>query len=325
MSTSSLLCYSQLSGQQKAKKMIGRSITAGRLPHALIFRGPKGVGKKKFALGLAAAVNCRDKSCLGACGSCISCKKFWSKNHPDFKLVRPDKGIIKIDQIRSMSRELEYAPYESTTRVIVLEDVHTMRREAANSLLKTLEEPPVNNLLILTADSSQEILATLTSRCQIIPFVSLSTTETTDILVQLGIDRVTAQVFARLSEGSPGMSMLLHKKNMLDLAREVVGAVADPGITGDRDVSVLLLLAEKMAALKEDLPTLLGLFRLWIKDLLTGAEQDGCLLPAEERVLKSWNSAELFAKLQAIDKAEKELKRNCNKNLVCEVLLFRLQ
>ena len=85
-------------------------------------------------------------------------------------MISPEKGVIKIDQIRRLTRELSYPPYESLMRVVVLEDVHTMRREAANSLLKTLEEPPENNLLILTAEASQEILATLTSRCQVVPF-----------------------------------------------------------------------------------------------------------------------------------------------------------
>ena len=109
-------------------------------------------------------------------------------NHPDFLVISPDKGVIKIDQIRRLCQELSYPPYESETRVVVLEDVHTMRREAANSLLKTLEEPPDDNLLILTAESSKEILATLISRCQVVPFTPLSISDTTAILIADGKD-----------------------------------------------------------------------------------------------------------------------------------------
>lgn len=319
------LCFSELLGQEKAKRLIRRSLVAERLPHAYIFRGPEGVGKSLFARGLAAAVNCRNADQVEACGSCVSCRKFGSMNHPDFQLIRPDKGAIKIDQVRKLTKDLGYAPFESKMRVIVLEDVHTMRGEAANSLLKTLEEPPPDNLLVLTADSSREILATMISRCQVIPFTCLSLGQTTDILVQHGIDRETARLFSRLSEGSPGKSLMLHKKNMVPLLGEVVLALSDPALDSDRDVSALLILAEKMASLKEDLPILLGLLKLWLRDLLIGEGEENFIFQEKSSPLKSWSSHELFAKLQAIEKAEGELARNCNKNLVCEVLLFTLQ
>ncbi len=319
------LCFSQVLGQEKAKKLIRRSLVAGRLPHAYIFRGPEGVGKSLFARGLAAAVNCRTKDQVGACGNCTSCRKFGSMNHPDFLAIQPDKGAIKIDQIRKLTKDLGYAPFESTMRIIVLEDVHTMRGEASNSLLKTLEEPPPNNLLILTADSSRQILPTLTSRCQVIPFTSLSLDQTTDILVQQGIERETAHHFARLSEGSPGKSLMLHKKDIIALLDQTIGTLSNPTLDPDRDVSDILLLAAKMASLKEDLPTLFGLLKLWLRDYLLGESGKNFIVERKGSPLKSWSSRELFAKLQAIEKAERELARNCNKNLVCEVLLFTLQ
>ena len=91
-----------------------------------------------------------------------------------------------------------------------------MRREAANSLLKTLEEPPENNLLILTAEASQEILPTLTSRCQVIPFGPLNIDDTAAILASHGIERDNAVLLARLAEGSPGRALVFHKTAMID-------------------------------------------------------------------------------------------------------------
>ncbi len=272
-----------------------------------------------FARGLAAAVNCRDTHRLGACGVCSSCRKFRSMNHPDFLVISPEKGVIKIDQIRRLTRELSYPPYESVMRVVVLENVHTMRREAANSLLKTLEEPPENNLLILTAEASQEILATLTSRCQIVPFSQLSFDDTIAILSQQGIDRETAQILARLSEGSPGKALLFQANEMIGLWRKLISFLSDPAVDPDQDVGELLLLAENMAALKEELSSFLGLLKIWLRDLLLDD------VPKNPVSVKNWNSTALFAKLRAIDRAEKELFRNCNRNLVCEVLLFKLQ
>lgn len=318
-------CFTQLLGQEKAKLLLSRSLTADRIPHAYIFRGPEGVGKRLFARGVAAAVNCRDIKRLGACGICSSCKKFRSMNHPDFLVVSPEKGVIKIDQIRRLTKELSYPPYESAMRVVVLEDVQTMRREAANSLLKTLEEPPENNLLILTAEASQDILATLTSRCQVVPFAQLSIDDTVAILIQKGVERQAARLLARLSEGSPGKALLFQKTEMIELWRKVVSFLSDSAVDRDRDVGELLSLAEKIAALKEELPSLLGLLRIWLRDLLLGDVHDSADKQDGDIHVKSWNSNDLFDKLQVIARAEKELSRNCNRTLVCEVLLFKLQ
>ncbi len=319
------ICFTRLCGQDKAKLLLSRSLLAGRVPHAYIFRGPDGVGKRLFARGVAAAINCRHRSGAGACGSCSSCRKFRSMNHPDFMVISPEKGVIKIDQIRRLCRELGYPPYESETRVVVLEDVHTMRREAANSLLKTLEEPPAGNLLILTAESSKEILATLTSRCQVVPFTPLSIGDTTAILVANGTDPASAELLARLAEGSPGRAMLLGGSDMVPVWREVVDVLADPAISPDRDTGAVLRLAERMAAQKDGLPPLLGLLKIWLRDLLLAGPEASPSAEDGRSPRKSWSSAELFARLQAIDRAERELARNCNRNLVCEVLLFGLQ
>lgn len=255
----------------------------------------------------------------------MSCKKFHSMNHPDFSVVSPEKGVIKIDQIRSLSKELTYPPYESSKRVVVLEDVHTMRREAGNSLLKTLEEPPDNNVLILTAESSRETLATLNSRCQVVPFSQLTAEDTTTILVKQGVEPEEAGLLARLSEGSPGLAMLYNQKGMVTLWKQIIKTVSDKSVDSDKDVGVILQLAEKMTELKENLPPLLGLLRLWLRDeLLTGHNETNTSGNSGHQ-LKSWSSSEVFAKLDAIDRAETELSRNCNRSLVCEVLLFKLQ
>jgi DNA polymerase-3 subunit delta' len=321
----SALFFSRLYGHDKAKGLLSRALAADRIPHAFIFRGPDGVGKKLFASALAAALNCRDRRGAEACGACSSCKKFKSMNHPDFLVIRPEKGVIKIDQIRQLSRELTYPPYESKIRVVVLEDVQTMRREAANSLLKTLEEPPDNNVLILTAESSQEILATLVSRCQVVPFASLSIADTVAILVARGVAADTAPLLARLAEGSPGKALLFQDSDMVSIWQEAVKILSDPAIDPDRDVGVLLKLAESVAALKEELPAFLALLKIWVRDLLLGQGTTVDARKGGEDRRKSWSSAQLFAKLQAIGRAELELARNCNRNLVCEVLLFRLQ
>lgn len=317
------LCYSDLLGQEKAKKMVRRGLAAGRMPHAYVFKGPAGIGKKLFAKGLAAALNCEGGALGRACGTCRSCRKFYSGNHPDFLVVRPDKGAIKIDQVREMCRALSYPPYESALRVVLLADVHMMRPEAANSLLKTLEEPPPGNLLILTAESSRDILPTISSRCQVVPFFALSEEQTVTILrrQEIDLDQQTALLLARLAEGSPGRALLLYHADMVAILRRLVSLVTAPDAQADHNIGKLLRMAEEMAALKENLPALFGLLRLWLRDmLLAGDEDQGNWADSG----KSWSSALVFAKLAAIDRAERELARNCNRTQVCEVVLFRL-
>jgi DNA polymerase III subunit delta' len=326
--------FSRLFGQEKAKFLLGHALASGQLAHAYLFRGPDGVGKQLFARSLAAAVNCRQRQGMDACGSCPSCRKYSSENHPDFVLISPEKGAIKIDRIREMIQTLSYPPYESSVRVVLLEDIHTMRPEAANSLLKTLEEPPDNNLLILTAAAARDVLITISSRCQVVPFFSLGEEETAQILLREKpeLDPETSRLLARLSEGCPGRALLLYRKEMVSLWREVVAIISDPGHDGSRDVGVLLRAAETMAALKEDLLPLLGLLRIWLRDLLVtdslgqdrheSTAMDG---GTQRHKRRHWNFHQLFDKLHAVDQAEKELGRNCSRALVCEVLLFQLQ
>jgi len=326
--------FSGLLGQDKAKRLIRRALSSERMPHAFLFRGPEGVGKQLFAREMAAAVNCSNRNGERACGACPSCRKYRSGSHPDFMVVRPDKGAIKIEQVRQMSLALSYPPYESQTRVVLIEDVHGMRAEAANSLLKTLEEPPPDNLLILTADSSREILPTIASRCQLVPFYSLSRQETVEVLIRCdaGLDQDTAELVARLAEGSPGRARLLLQTEMIAVMRQVTAVLSDPFFHPDRGAGTLLQAAETMADLKENLPSLLGLLRLWLRDKLmlacglperSGSREEGGCSQERDRV-NDWSIPRFFDTLETITVAERQLARNCNRNLVCEVLLFKL-
>jgi len=312
--------FPNLLGQQRAKALLARSLGSGRIAHAYLFRGPDGVGKKLYAAAMARALNCRNLGPVASCEECSSCRKFLSHNHPDYVVESPEKGSIKIESVRRLCKSLSYPPYESQRRVVVIEDVHTMRQEAANSLLKTLEEPPADNILILTAEASRTVLATISSRCQLVPFYPLSLEETAAVLTTgHGLDSEESLLLARLAEGSPGKALLLQENEMMESWKKVVAVLSDVQYKDDRYCTVILQLAQQMAELKENLPSMLGLLRIWLRDRLMQVSGE------DVQTRAPGTTEALFAKLEAVDSAERQLGRNCNRALVCENLLFRLQ
>ncbi len=303
-----------LAGQEQAKQMLSRSLCSERIAHAYLFRGPDGVGKARFAGNMAKALNCREYGPAMWCGRCSSCVKFQAGSHPDFILEKPEKQAITIDRVREIVRSLSYQPYESRFRVVVFEDVHTMRAEAANCLLKTLEEPPENNILILTAEAAKEVLQTIVSRCQVLSFFPLTYQEASQILVaNHGVEEEEADILARLAEGSPGKALLLQKMKMIPLYKKVTAHLNSCKGGDERHQGKTMQLAEELAQLKETLPLFLGLLRLWLRDSLLAEEDDDSFF------------GEIMKRIEAVDKAERQLERNCNRALVCEILLFRLQ
>jgi DNA polymerase III subunit delta' len=308
------LSFDSLVGQEQAKALIGRLFTSGRRAHAYLFRGPDGVGKKRAAVVVAARLNCDKPDERGACGTCRACRKLRSGNHPDFVVVSPDNGTIKIERTRELCRSLSYPPYESANRVILIEDVHAMTPEAANCLLKTLEEPPEGNLLILTAESSRELLPTIVSRCQTIPFYSLPPEACARVIQdqQPDTNSEEAMLLAELAGGSPGAALSLKHKELPALYQRLLDLLeAKPAADGDALTPVLEAAAD-LAALKEDMALLLGLLRVWVRNQML-ADRSGDHID----VLRN--------RLSALEKAERQLERNCNRALVCEVLLFNLQ
>lgn len=326
------LGFAEVIGQPKAKQLLRCAISSAKMSHAYLFRGPAGVGKKTMAHAFAATINCEAAVNHEACGGCRSCRKFQSGNHPDFQLIAPEGASIKIQQIRELKKHLAFPPYEARFRVVLLADAHTMRRETANSLLKTLEEPPANTVLILTADEANAVLPTITSRCQVIPFFALPRAAVSAALAaENDLSDEQAGTLAAIAEGSLGRARLLADRDLLAIRRRIITTLLRLPPDGPDTVETVFALAEEAAALKENLDELLDLLRAWLRDLLLLAHgvaaanmlnQD--LAATWEIARQRWHSAALFVKLQRIAEAKKQLNRNCNRTLVCEVLFFGL-
>lgn len=327
------MVFAGLQGQPKAVKLLSRALQGGRLAHAYLFIGPDGVGKATAARFLAAALFCRQEVSSAPCGQCDGCRKFASNNHPDFHHIRPAGAVIKIDQVRELKKILGFPPLEAELRIILLEDVHTMRREAANSLLKLLEEPPPGNLLLLTADESEPLLPTILSRCQTIPFFPLPPEIAAEVLLRAepGMDPARARIIAALAGGCPGRIGSLDTETLLKLLGEAMDRLLAEEESEAAAIESALLLAVRAAEIKDGLETLLDLFLLFFKEAMTAAAGRSSPIPDRRylapfltRARERWNLDRISDNIQVVEFARQALARNCNRQMVCEVLFLRL-
>jgi DNA polymerase-3 subunit delta' len=190
-------------GNTHTVEILRRAIRQNRLPHAMIFSGPSGVGKRTLAILLAELLNCASPLEDDACGVCASCHKILLGTHPDIREIHPDGAFIKIEQIRALIGEIAYKPFEARYRVAILDGAEQMRQEAANSLLKTLEEPPSQSIIILVTTNPHALLGTIRSRSRLIQFGGIPT-EQIEIYLQReqGMNPEEARLAALFSQGS---------------------------------------------------------------------------------------------------------------------------
>ncbi len=213
-------------GQERAKLLLAAAFAPERLGHAYLFTGPDGVGKTLLAQEAAQALLCRGDGAR-PCGACQDCRLFEHDSHPDFLLLQPegDSRVIKIKQVQDLIHTLSLMPVQGNRRVAILRDADALNEEAANALLKTLEEPPASALLILTSSRPRALLPTLRSRCQEIRFEPLSDGHIREILEGSSSSAAAAQM---QSAGRPGLG-----------AEDVAAAVRLAGGSADRALQLI--------------------------------------------------------------------------------------
>jgi DNA polymerase-3 subunit delta' len=221
------MSFARIRGHPKALGIIRRALQAGRVPHALLFAGPEGVGKRQVALEVAKALNCAGPTAgVDGCDACPSCRladrmaetlgepPANRRLHPNIIVVAPEAGSrsLKIAQIREVERHATLSPYAGRRRVAILTAAETMTHEAANAFLKTLEEPPGGAVLILVAAAPTALLPTVRSRCQEVRFGPLPDTVLSALLAESGIDAEEAQRAAELGAAGVGQGKLWAEK-----------------------------------------------------------------------------------------------------------------
>jgi DNA polymerase-3 subunit delta' len=329
--------FRDLVGQQHARLLLQGALRSGRIAHAYLFVGPSRVGRLTTARAFAQALLCRTGG-EDACGACGPCRKVMAGTHPDLRIIVPgrtetggERRGVSIDQIRDLKHEAAYSPYEAKWKVFIVEDTEHMRAEAANSLLKVLEEPPPGTVIILLAESAAALMPTLISRAQLVRFTLVPTPDTVQALIErAGVPAPRARFLAAMAGGRIGAAFEAAAAGEEPFARraEVLSTLR---AVERGDVIAGFNAAEAIARQKDDIEPWLDIALWWFRDLVVWQEtHDPDLLTNQDcqREVAEWASRASAEPLRwtvdAIEAAKAALRRNVNPRLVLETLFLRL-
>jgi DNA polymerase III subunit delta' len=333
--------FRDLIGQRDARAVLQGALRSGCISHAYLFVGPEGVGRRTAALAFAQALLCR-RGGDDACGECDACRKIAAGAHPDLRIIAPggrtesgaERRAVGIEQVRDLKHDAAYPPYEAKWKVFIIEDAEAMRAEAANSLLKVLEEPPAQSVIVLLSESETALLPTIVSRSQIVRFSFVPAGEIASALAGRVLSREPsaeapadqARFLAALSGGRPGLALrdAAEGRTAAEFRQDVVrtlGAVA--GGTPVRRLEA----AEAVARRKDDADRWLDTALLWLRDVAVWqTAQDPDLLVNLDRrdQIAAWAERARPQGVRdaaaAIEGAKTNLRANVNPRLVFEHL-----
>ncbi|MFI5459965.1 MAG: ATP-binding protein [Isosphaerales bacterium] len=226
------MSWHSIRGHDRIVESLRIGLREGRLPHALLFVGPPGIGKRSFARKLAQALLCeaRPDHALDPCEACPGCLQVWAGTHPDFieAGLPEDKHELPIRVIRELCDQFGLKPARGVHKVAILDDADALNEEASNAFLKTLEEPPPGAVLILIGTSAELQLDTIVSRCQVLRFDPLPEPEIAALLLEQGVasDPADAARLAALAEGSLSRARGLADTELERFRRSLIDEIA---------------------------------------------------------------------------------------------------
>ncbi len=338
----------QVLGHEPIIKQLDRSLKEGRYAHAYLLVGPPRVGKRTLALNLAQAVNClsQEDAPFGSaqgrpCGECIQCRRIASAQHADVVIIGvqrgegdgPSRKEIGIDDVREVQHRASLKPYEGRHRVFIFDGAEHMSEEAANALLKTLEEPPPQVLIILLTSREETLLPTIRSRCWRLEMRPLPLAEVARELVNNHpINTTEAEQLARLSMGCLGWALsVLKDPSIMERRTEQLERIAQLSEASLEDqFNYASNLASVFFRDREGAREVLYMWLRWWRDLLLLREGAGeyiynvdwedTLRPMTSRL----TTAQVVGFIRAILRTLEALEHNANARLALEVLMLNL-
>jgi DNA polymerase-3 subunit delta' len=297
-----------------------------RLPHALLLQGPVGIGKAYFAERLAWRLLCHKPVDQLACGHCKSCKLLQAGTHPDLTHLQPEEKMyaIKIKQVREVKQNLQLTALQGGARVVIINPVMQMNINAANALLKHLEEPGNNTFFLLVHRWSAPLLATISSRCQKLTFTMPAVSEARPWLQQHGIAEEQLDLLLQLSSGAPLLALDMMKQDAITMRHKLLV-----------DLTAIFRRQKTPTQVADDwkklpLERILVWWHHWLIDLVKLKMTDSTINICNQDIIKLLKHVSaktsimaVYAMLDALQQHLQSLKQNPNAQLLCEDLLFR--
>lgn len=300
--------WNNIIGHERQKEQLTRAIDSNNIPHAYLFSGINGIGKKLVAKRAA-------KFLLNQT----------TESHPDLVQIAPENNTITIDQIREVKNQLKFSPLEGSRRVIIVDQAELMNTNAANAALKILEEPPPGNHFFLITATPSQLLPTIISRCQKLNFSPLTNKELTEYLIaNHGYSGQQAEAAAAISEGSIERALNITPDLIDQIIKELFRAL------NAKSTEEILEVSSRWASDKEALANILHIIHRTFHTALL--QKTGPLYGSEINsndkltdLIKNNNSIEnLIEKCNSINKTHSYVTRTYNKQLMFEQLLFTL-
>ena len=325
--------WSQLATSQPlAARILTNSIEKGRVSHAYLIQGARGTGKAALAMLLAKTLFCKNTQGADPCNTCSACKRITSHNHPDVHWIEPDGQSIKIEQIRHLQKEFTYSGLESEQKAYIIKGAETLTSNAANRILKFLEEPNRKTTAIMLTENVQAIIPTIRSRCQLIELKPLNPDFFQKQLVDNGVSDSNARLLSQLTNNLQE-ALALNEDTAFAQARKLVLQWVEM-LASERDDSYLFIHQLWLAHFKDRQQQELGLDLLLLafRDILSehiGNQASMALFqPGDshlEKAVLSIPQEKLLANMNAILQAKRLLKQNIQPTLVMEQLALQVK
>ena len=325
-------------GHDRAVAALQRGLDSDRVSHSFLIAGPPQVGKTTLALDIARAVNCESDE--RPCSECGQCRRISSGIHPDVRIVGLEKArsgrlrtLIGIEQVRDVQREISLLPFEGQYRVIIFENAELLSEEAANSLLKTLEEPPERVLIVLVATDTRALLPTIVSRCRLVQLRPVPAAAITDLLVdRKGVSADRAREIAGIASGRAGWAVQAADdpdllKRVSDTLDEIETVVRNP-LTERFDYAAGL--ADRFPRDRRSVYSELELWLSWWRDVLLVGQEKPELVSNVARIesltqaAKNLPPSSVTNAIKTVMRTTFLLERNVSPRLALEGMMLKL-